>query len=150
MMTFDMVSVRCKVGGKFIESSFSYLLRVLCSIDMEDAHATILKLDDNRWSQWSYFGVFDGHAGFRTAVKASEKLHLRLVSCLNQFAQEHLNKSSAAITSSQLDFHQFEMAIKDAYFKFDNEWREENRTTNPGRKKQRKLSSCHGFFSSSN
>ena len=100
---------------------------------MEDAHATVLKLDENRWSHWSYFGIFDGHAGFRTAVKASERLHLRLVSCLNQFAQEHLNKSSPAITSSQLDFHQFEMAIKDAYFKFDNEWREENRTSNPGR-----------------
>jgi hypothetical protein len=24
------------------------------------------------------------------------------------------------------------MAMKDAYFKFDNEWREENRNNNPG------------------
>lgn len=103
---------------------------------MEDAHATILQLDDHRWSQWSYFGVFDGHAGYRTANKASEKLHHRLVTCLNNFAQEHLNISSSPIVSSQLDFHQFERTIKDAYFKFDQEWREENRTANPGRKQQ--------------
>jgi serine/threonine protein phosphatase PrpC len=100
---------------------------------MEDAHATILKLDDNRWSHWSYFGIFDGHAGYRTAVKASEKLHLRLVSSLNALVQEtSIGKSASHITSSQLDFHKLEMSIKDAYFKFDNEWREENRSNNTG------------------
>jgi len=105
---------------------------------MEDAHATILKLDDNRWSNWSYFGVFDGHAGYRTAFRAAEKLHLRLVSCLNTLVQEHFNgKSPSNITSSQLDFHKLEMTIKDAYFKFDNEWREENRNNNTGRRKNK-------------
>jgi len=100
-------------------------------VDMEDAHATVLKLDDNRWSHWSYFGIFDGHAGFRTAIKSSEKLHVRIVSSLNGLIQENTNlKSSQNITSSQLDFNKFEMAIKDAYFKFDNEWREENRNNN--------------------
>jgi len=97
---------------------------------MEDAHATVLKLDDNRWSHWSYFGIFDGHAGFRTAVKSAEKLHIRIVSSLNGLVQETGNIKS--LTSSQLDFNKFEMAIKDAYFKFDNEWREENRNNNPG------------------
>jgi serine/threonine protein phosphatase PrpC len=100
---------------------------------MEDAHATVLKLEDNRWSQWSYFGIFDGHAGFRTAIKSSEKLHLRIASSLNSLVQDNGNlKSLQHITSSQLDFNKFEMAIKDAYFKFDNEWREENRNNNPG------------------
>jgi serine/threonine protein phosphatase PrpC len=99
---------------------------------MEDAHATVLKLDDHRWSNWAYFGVFDGHAGFRTAIKSSEKLHSRIVSSLNGLVQENGNlKSLETITSSQLDFNKFEMAIKDAYFKFDNEWREENRNHNP-------------------
>lgn len=101
---------------------------------MEDAHATVLKLDDQRWSQWSYFGIFDGHAGFRTAVKSSEKLHLRVVSSLNELVRDNGQlKSSPNITSTQLDFHKLEMSIKDAYFKFDHEWREENRSTNPGR-----------------
>jgi serine/threonine protein phosphatase PrpC len=100
---------------------------------MEDAHATVLKLDDHRWSNWAYFGVFDGHAGFRTAIKSAEKLHSRIVSSLNGLVQENGNlKSLETITSSQLDFNKFEMAIKDAYFKFDNEWREENRNNNPG------------------
>lgn len=131
---FDMALVLCKAGGEFTEDflvSHSFLLP--SSVEMEDAHATVLQLDDHRWSSWSYFGVFDGHAGSRTATKASEKLHHRLLTVLNNFAQEHLNKPSSPIVSSELNFHQFQMAIKDAYFKFDQEWREENRTTNPGR-----------------
>ncbi|CAF2805081.1 unnamed protein product [Rotaria sp. Silwood2] len=112
-------------------------------VDMEDAHAAVLKLDDNRWSHWSYFGIFDGHAGFRTAVKAAEKLHSRIISCLNGLVQENGNlKSSQYITSSQLDFNKFEMAIKDAYFKFDNEWREENRSNNPDDKSGSTAISC--------
>ena len=103
---------------------------------MEDAHATVLQLDEQRWSQWAYFGIFDGHAGFRTAVKSADKLHLRLLSSLNAFVQESSGnlKASTSITSSQLDYPKFEMTIKDAYFKFDHEWREENRNNNPGRR----------------
>ncbi|CAF1117109.1 unnamed protein product [Rotaria sordida] len=112
-------------------------------VDMEDAHTAVLKLDDNRWSHWSYFGIFDGHAGFRTAVKSAEKLHLRIMSCLNGLVQENGNlKSSQHITSPQLDSNKFEMAIKDAYFKFDNEWREENRNNNPDDKSGSTAISC--------
>ena len=98
---------------------------------MEDAHATVLQLDEQRWSQWSYFGIFDGHAGYRTAIKSSEKLHQRILTSLNSLVQD--SKMSLPITSSQLDYSKFEMAIKDAYFKFDQEWREENRNQNPGK-----------------
>ncbi len=115
---------------QFIFPFFAYLPNEF-SVDMEDAHATILKLDDHRWSHWSYFGIFDGHAGYRTAVKAAEKLHLRILSSLNTLVPDQ--KSTSHITSSQLDFHKLEMSIKDAYFKFDTEWREENRSNNPGR-----------------
>ncbi|CAF1248248.1 unnamed protein product [Adineta steineri] len=112
-------------------------------VDMEDAHATVLKLDDNRWSHWSYFGIFDGHAGFRTAIKSAEKLHLRIVSSLNSLVQDNENlKSLPTITSSQLDFNKLEMAMKDAYFKFDNEWREENRSNNPDDKSGSTAISC--------
>jgi serine/threonine protein phosphatase PrpC len=137
MMMFATVLHLCKDGGKSIEQSFPFYYLNKFSVDMEDAHATILKLDDNRWSHWSYFGIFDGHAGYRTAVKAAEKLHLRIVPSLNTLIQDNANgKSSSQITSSQLDFHKLEMGIKDAYFKFDSEWRDELRTNNPGIKNQ--------------
>lgn len=129
--TFDTVSDRCKDGGRFGDASAVGASPWSRSrVDMEDAHATVLKLDDQRWSRWSYFGIFDGHAGFRTASKASEKLHSRIVTSLNTLIADP--KSTSQITSSQLDFHKLEMAIKDAYFKFDNDWRDENRTSNPG------------------
>jgi serine/threonine protein phosphatase PrpC len=101
---------------------------------MEDAHATVLQLDEQRWSSWSYFGIFDGHAGYRTAVKSADQLHTRILSSLNTLIEEtNVNCTpSTHLTSSQLDFSKFEMAIKDAYFKFDHEWREENRNNNPG------------------
>jgi serine/threonine protein phosphatase PrpC len=106
---------------------------------MEDAHATILKLDDHHWSQWSYFGVFDGHAGFRTAAVAAEKLHLQLVSSLNNLVSDHLPSNTvASINFSEIDSHQLEMTIKDAYFKFDNDWREDIRQHYPGREKTNK------------
>ncbi|CAF4092983.1 unnamed protein product [Rotaria magnacalcarata] len=112
-------------------------------VDMEDAHAEILKLDDNRWSTWSYFGIFDGHAGFRTAVKSAERLHPRIISSLNGLVQENANlKSLRNVASSQLDFNKFEMAMKDAYFKFDNEWKEENRNNNPDDKSGSTAISC--------
>lgn len=109
-------------------------------VDMEDAHATVLQLDEQRWPQWSYFGIFDGHAGYRTAVKSSEKLHQRILTSLNSLVQD--SKMSLPITSSQLDYPKFEMAIKDAYFKFDQEWREENRNQNPDDKSGSTAISC--------
>ncbi|CAF4122687.1 unnamed protein product [Rotaria socialis] len=112
-------------------------------VDMEDAHATILTLDDNSWSRWSYFGVFDGHAGYRTAVKAAEKLHLQILSSLNALVADNANETvPSKVISSQLDFSKFETAIKDAYFKFDHEWREENRNNNQDDKSGSTAISC--------
>lgn len=100
---------------------------------MEDAHTTILRLDEKKWTNWSYFGVFDGHAGSRTAIRAAEKLHIAIVSSLNSaFVDSTNSKSNSPISSSQIDLRQFEMSIKDAYFKFDEEWRDENRNQNSG------------------
>ena len=127
----------CKDGGKNRSTSNASTNSppVRSSVDMEDSHATVLKLDDQRWSHWSYFGIFDGHAGYRTAAKAADKLHFRILSTLNSSVAEQISsKSSPEISSSQIEFAKFETAIKDAYFKFDNDWREENRANNPGRR----------------
>ena len=107
---------------------------------MEDAHATVLQLDEQRWSRWAYFGIFDGHAGYRTAVKSADKLHHRILSSMNSLVQDA--KASVPLTSSQLDYPKFEMTIKDAYFKFDQEWREENRHHNPDDKSGSTAISC--------
>lgn len=114
-------------------------------VDMEDAHATVLQLDEKRWSRWSYFGIFDGHAGYRTAVRSSEKLHNQIICSLNKFVDETLidhRSNNNPISSSQLDRARFDMTIKDAYFKFDHEWREENRNQNPEDKSGSTAISC--------
>ncbi|CAF0756633.1 unnamed protein product [Didymodactylos carnosus] len=103
--------------------------------DMEDAHGAILRLDDNRWSRWSYFGIFDGHAGKNVAILGAQRLHTRILQSLNNMINlEHSKASGSAhnnqqpyVTSSQFDFLKFEAAIKDAYYKFDAELRDELR-----------------------
>ncbi|CAF0790251.1 unnamed protein product [Didymodactylos carnosus] len=119
-------------------------------VDMEDAHAAVLRLDDNRWSRWSYFGIFDGHAGKYVAILASQRLHMRILQSLNNMVNhEHPkavagvhNNQQSYITSSQLDFHKFENAIKDAYFKFDQELREDLRNQSPEDKSGSTAISC--------
>ncbi|XP_053731471.1 protein phosphatase 1B isoform X2 [Synchiropus splendidus] len=43
-------------------------------MEMEDAHTAILGLSAPGMSDWSYFAVFDGHAGFKVASYCSEHL----------------------------------------------------------------------------
>ncbi|XP_037449869.1 probable protein phosphatase 2C 21 [Triticum dicoccoides] len=45
--------------------------------DMEDAHSTILDLDDS--SSTSFFGVYDGHGGANVALYCAKRLHNELV-----------------------------------------------------------------------
>eukprot|EP00754_Rhynchopus_humris_P024058 Rhum_TRINITY_DN14861_c6_g10::Rhum_TRINITY_DN14861_c6_g10_i1::g.124297::m.124297/K14803/PTC2_3; protein phosphatase PTC2/3 len=45
---------------------------------MEDAHATVLKLDGAEAGPCSFFGVYDGHCGQLTAKYTGENLHKQL------------------------------------------------------------------------
>ncbi|KAG8714274.1 Protein phosphatase 2C 2, partial [Ceratobasidium sp. 394] len=47
-------------------------------ISMEDAHATVLKLDDH--TNNAFFAVFDGHGGSTVAKYAGKHVHERLKS----------------------------------------------------------------------
>ena len=46
-------------------------------VNMEDAHTHILSLKDDEKS--SFFGVYDGHGGYKVAHYASENLHKKIL-----------------------------------------------------------------------
>eukprot|EP01061_Rhynchopus_euleeides_P025473 TRINITY_DN4120_c0_g1_i1.p2 TRINITY_DN4120_c0_g1~~TRINITY_DN4120_c0_g1_i1.p2 ORF type:complete len:304 (+),score=61.64 TRINITY_DN4120_c0_g1_i1:120-1031(+) len=48
---------------------------------MEDAHATVLKLDGCDAGPCSFFGVYDGHCGQATAKYTGDNLHKQLALC---------------------------------------------------------------------
>jgi serine/threonine protein phosphatase PrpC len=51
------------------------LRHYLSHLDMEDAHQVKVGLSDHDvFKQWSFFAVFDGHAGSRVATHSAENL----------------------------------------------------------------------------
>lgn len=64
---------------KFVDSGTGNGLRYgMCSMqgwrsEMEDAHAAVTELEGS-FHNWSYFGVFDGHAGSRVSELCASRL----------------------------------------------------------------------------
>ena len=83
-------------------------------MEMEDAHVCQigLKIDQD----YSFFGVFDGHAGPKVAKKCSEKLLDTVCTCYT----EEKNKKEAEKNGRS----RIEQAIYDGFIKLDKELRE--------------------------
>lgn len=44
-------------------------------VDMEDAHQVVVSITNQPpFKDWSFFAVFDGHAGSRVAIHSSQNL----------------------------------------------------------------------------
>ncbi|GJJ15760.1 hypothetical protein Clacol_010038 [Clathrus columnatus] len=76
-------------------------------ISMEDAHATILNLDESESEKNAFFAVYDGHGGSSVAKFSGENVHRRLV-------------KEAAYRERQ-----FELALKNAFLGTDDDIRAE-------------------------
>ncbi|KAI7864229.1 phosphatase 2C-like domain-containing protein [Spinellus fusiger] len=74
-------------------------------LTMEDAHATLLKLED---SDASFFGVYDGHGGATVAQYTGKRLHRKV------YDSEFFAKQ------------QYSEAMRDAYMNMDKELREDS------------------------
>lgn len=62
-------------------------------VEMEDAHDVAIELQNEPpFDNWSFFAVFDGHAGNRVALHSSENL-LQTLLHTDEFKQvsDHLN-----------------------------------------------------------
>ena len=83
-------------------------------VDMEDSHTAILSLPN--LSSWSFFAVFDGHAGSKVAEYSSK----HLVDVILNHPNIEKMTSGKAEESNEL----IEKAIKDAFFEIDEKMRE--------------------------
>ncbi|KAI8081648.1 phosphatase 2C-like domain-containing protein [Halteromyces radiatus] len=90
------------------DSNSKYIYGVSCMqgwrLTMEDAHATILKLDD---TEASFFGVYDGHGGSTVAEYTGDVLH--------QKVRE----------SPFFDKKDYRSALKDAFLTIDKDLKED-------------------------
>ena len=82
-------------------------------VDMEDSHTAVLSIP--QLPNWSFFAVFDGHAGFKVAEYSSEHL---LEVILQQDAFKKL------IRKVHVENDDIENAIKSAFFELDSSMRQ--------------------------
>ncbi|KAA0190490.1 Phosphatase 1B [Fasciolopsis buskii] len=115
---------------KFRESGAGNGLRYgLCSmqgwrIEMEDAHVARVELPPP-FKSWSYFGVFDGHAGARVSERCAAKL-LDTILNTDEF------KKIAAQDNAELDLALIKLGIINGFLAFDRELALEDREEKSG------------------
>jgi len=117
---------------------------------MEDRHKHLIPLDKHSWKSWSFFAIFDGHngicqkqrcflsfkkkklfvfakiQGICAARNSADRLDSHLLRELNRIPAEPENnviKAGVPICSSQVDLDQLHCAIKQSYYKLDQDLR---------------------------
>lgn len=97
-------------------------------IDMEDAHVVEISMSSEPpFLNWSFYAVFDGHAGNKAAQHSAENL-LKTLLATSQFAQivQKLNHSSGVMDAAALSL--LEEGIKEGFLTLDAKLRERHET----------------------
>ncbi|VBB26744.1 unnamed protein product [Acanthocheilonema viteae] len=97
-------------------------------IDMEDAHVVEISMSSEPpFLNWSFYAVFDGHAGNKAAQHSAENL-LKTLLATSQFAQivQKLNHSSGVMDAAALSL--LEEGIKEGFLTLDTKLRERHET----------------------
>ncbi|VDK85157.1 unnamed protein product [Litomosoides sigmodontis] len=97
-------------------------------IDMEDAHVVEISMSSEPpFLNWSFYAVFDGHAGNKAAQHSAENL-LKTLLATSQFAQivQKLNHSSGVMDAAALLL--LEEGIKEGFLTLDAKLRERHET----------------------
>jgi len=85
-------------------------------LEMEDAHTHVLSLDAP-FEKWSFFAVFDGHAGASVAEVSSEKLVGYILD--QPYINETLRNDSNLVKESSYDKDLLSKAIQDGFLALD-------------------------------
>lgn len=84
-------------------------------VEMEDAHTAKIGLTE-QLQDWSFFGVFDGHAGANVSKYCAENLH--------EFVTKNENfRKAVKDRSSSPDLNQLEQGIIDGFLELDDAMR---------------------------
>ena len=89
-------------------------------LEMEDAHTHVLSLDAP-FEKWSFFAVFDGHAGASVAEVSSEKLVGYILD--QPYINETLRNDSNLVKESSYDKDLLSKAIQDGFLALDAQLR---------------------------
>ncbi|ESN94661.1 hypothetical protein HELRODRAFT_107894 [Helobdella robusta] len=87
-------------------------------VEMEDAHCATIGLPLSQLNDWSFFAVFDGHAGAKVSEYCAKRL-LEVIVESNEFKSE-INDQSTLTPETVIN------GIKSGFLKLDDEIRENN------------------------
>ncbi len=93
-------------------------------VDMEDAHVVTIGLGDELpFKEWSFFGVFDGHAGTKVAQHSADHL-LQSVLATSQFKQvmDEVKKSGGKMSDKVIKL--LEDGVKEGFLTLDAHMKE--------------------------
>lgn len=97
-------------------------------MEMEDAHTTVIKLPLDSLTLWSFFMVFDGHAGGKVAKEAGTKLLSSI--CEQQYFKENLkNNKDNIVTENKYCTESVSESIKCGFLQLDASLKEQEMTS---------------------
>uniref|UniRef100_A0A0N5AWN2 PPM-type phosphatase domain-containing protein n=1 Tax=Syphacia muris TaxID=451379 RepID=A0A0N5AWN2_9BILA len=98
-------------------------------VDMEDAHVVEISMSsDPPFKNWSFYAVFDGHAGSKAAHHSAEHL-LKTLLATKEFSQK-LNETGGVLSSKTLKL--LEEGIKSGFLTMDEKMKEKSETGKSG------------------
>jgi len=112
-------------SGKATDISFNCCWMQGWRIEMEDAHTNILSLPAP-FERWSFFAVYDGHAGSVVAKFSSQKL---IDYILKTTYLKDLEEASDLIKNSNYDIEKLKEAICEAFLSLDEKMMNDNLTS---------------------
>lgn len=90
-------------------------------VEMEDAHTAVLGLPDSRMKDWSFFAVYDGHAGSRVANYCSKHLLEHIISA--SLGQQGTSSGSESTTVETPSVESVKAGIRTGFLKIDEHMR---------------------------
>lgn len=87
-------------------------------MEMEDAHTTVLSMPLESLKKWSFFAVYDGHAGSKVAKAASERL-LNEILETEYFKNVLQNDENQAVSQNKYDCDKIKESIEQGFLRLD-------------------------------
>ena len=88
-------------------------------MEMEDAHTTVLSMPLEQLKKWSFFAVYDGHAGSKVAKAASERL-LNEILETDYFKNVLQNDENQVVSQNKYDCDKVKDSIEQGFLKLDS------------------------------
>merc|ERR1739848_1967 len=93
-------------------------------MEMEDAHTNIVSMPVDGLEKWSFFAVFDGHAGAKVAEESSKRLVNHILD--QPYFKNDLSKNTAnCVSENKYDCDKIKQSIEEGFLALDAQLKSE-------------------------